>query len=178
MARHEWHQARSALYPSISLNLGMSTTYYKTLHSSTATPFSEQFRNNRGEYIGASLSIPLFNRMQTITSIRRAKNNYCIAQEAYEQKRLELEKMSREAWQDWYAYRKQAVQMAHKVEADSIAYQLTRRQFEEGLSTAIDLRTTSAQLLNSRVTLLQCRLMAMVKEQLVRYYKGYAIWTE
>ena len=156
----------------------MSTTYYKTLHSSTATPFSEQFRNNRGEYIGATLSIPLFNRMQTITSIRRAKNNYCIAQEAYEQKRLELEKLSREAWQDWHAYRTQTAQMVHKVEADSIAYQLTKRQFEEGLSTAIDLRSTSAQLLQSKATLLQCRLMAMVKETLVKYYKGAQIWTE
>ena len=50
--------------------------------------------------------------------------------------------------------------------------------FEEGLSTVIDLRTTSAQLLNSKATLLQCQLMAMVKEQLVRYYRGEAIWTE
>ena len=32
----------------------------------------------------------------------------------------------------------------------------------EGLSTAIDLHTTSAQLLHSKATLLQCRLMAMV----------------
>ncbi len=177
VARHEWHQARSALYPSISLNAGVSTTYYKTLHSPTASAFSEQFRNNRGEYIGASLTIPLFNRLQTVTSIRRARNNYRMAQEAYEQKRLELEKLSREAWQDWQAYRKQIVQMEHKVEADSIAYQLTRRQFEEGLSTAIDLHTTSAQLLNSKATLLQCRLMAMVKEQLVRYFRGETIWS-
>lgn len=91
---------------------------------------------------------------------------------------MELEKLSREAWQDWHAYRTQTTQMVHKVEADSIAYQLTKRQFEEGLSTAIDLRTTSAQLLNSKATLLQCHLMAMVKEQLVRYYKGETIWTE
>ena len=178
VARHEWHQARSALYPSVSLNVGMSTTYYKTLRSSTATSFSEQFRNNRGEYIGASLSIPLFNRIQTITSIRRAKNNYRIACETYKEKQLELEKLSREAWQDWHAYRTQTAQMVHKVEADSIAYQLTKRQFEEGLSTAIDLRSTSAQLLQSKATLLQCRLMAMVKETLVRYYKGAQIWTE
>lgn len=178
VARHEWHQARSALYPSVSLNVGMSTTYYKTLRSSTATPFSEQFRNNRGEYIGATLSIPLFNRLQTVSGIRRAKNNYHIAQEAYEQKQLELEKLSREAWQDWHAYRTQTAQMVHKVEADSIAYQLMKRQFEEGLSTAIDLRSTSAQLLQSKATLLQCRLMAMVKETLVRYYKGAQIWTE
>ena len=57
------------------------------------------------------------------------------------QKQLELEKLSREAWQDWQGYLKQTVQMVEKVEADSIAYQLTKRQFEEGLSTAIDLRT-------------------------------------
>ena len=96
--------------------------------------------------------------------------------ENYEQKLLELDKLSREAWQDWQGYQIQVRQMEEKVEADSIAYELTRRQFEEGLSTAIDLRNTSAQLLNSRATLLQCRLMAVVKEHLVRYYRGETIW--
>ena len=178
VSRHEWHQARASLFPSLSLSAGLSTTYYKTLHSQNAAAFSSQFKNNMGEYVGATLSIPLFNRLQTVTSIRRAKNNYRIACENYEQKQLELEKLAREAWQDWQGYQKQAVQMAKKVEADSLAYRLTRRQFEEGLSTAIDLHTTSSQLLNSKATLLQCRLMAMVKEQLVRYYNGEQIWTE
>ena len=177
-SKHEWHQARASLFPSLSLSAGLNTTYYKTLHSETAASFSNQFKNNMGEYVGATLSIPLFNRLQTVTNIRKAKNNYKIACEAYEQKQLELEKLSHEAWQDWQGYLKQTVQMEKKVEADSLAYQLTRRQFEEGLSTAIDLHTTSAQLLNSKATLLQCRLMAMVKEQLVRYYKGEQIWTE
>ena len=89
-----------------------------------------------------------------------------------------MEKLSREAWQDWLAYQMQTIQMEKKVEADSLSYQLTRRQFEEGLSTAIDLHTTSTLLLKSKATLLQCQLMAMVKEQLVRYYKGETIWTE
>ena len=177
-SRHEWHQARAALFPSLSLSAGLNTTYYHTLHSDEGLPFHTQFTNNLGEYVGATLSIPLFNRLQTVTSIRRAKNNYRIARENYEQKRLELEKLRREAWQDWQGYLKQTEQMVEKVEADSIAYQLTRRQFEEGLSTAIDLRTTSAQLLNSKATLLQCQLMAIVKEQLVRYYRGETIWTE
>lgn len=177
-SKHEWHQARAAFYPSLSLSAGLNTTYYHTLHSDVGESFSNQFNNNMGQYVGATLSIPLFNRLQTITSIRKAKNNYRIAQETYKQKQLELEKLSREAWQDWQGYLKQTVQMVEKVEADSIAYQLTKRQFEEGLSTAIDLRTTSAQLLNSKATLLQCQLMAMVKEQLVRYYRGEAIWTE
>jgi outer membrane protein len=177
-SKHEWHQARSSLYPSLSLSAGLSTTYFRTLHSDATESFGNQFKNNMGEYVGATLSIPLFNRLQTITSIRKAKNNYQKAREAYEQKQLELEKLSLEAWQDWLAYLKQTEQMIEKVEADSISYQLTRRQFEEGLSTAIDLHTTSSHLLQSKATLLQCRLMAMVKEQLVRYYKGETIWTE
>ena len=177
-SKHEWHQARASLFPSLSLSAGLNTTYYKTLHSETAASFSNQFKNNMGEYVGATLSIPLFNRLQTVTNIRKAKNNYQIACEAYEQKQLELKKLSQEAWQDWQGYLKQTVQMEKKVEADSLAYQLTRRQFEEGLSTAIDLHTTSAQLMNSKATLLQCQLMAIVKEQLVRYYKGEQIWTE
>ncbi len=177
-SKHEWHQARASLFPSLSLSAGLNTTYYKTLHSETAASFSNQFKNNMGEYVGATLSIPLFNRLQTVTNIRKAKNNYKIACEAYEQKQLELEKLSHEAWQDWQGYLKQTVQMEKKVEADSLAYQLTRRQFEEGLSTAIDLHTTGSQLLKSKATLLQCQLMAIVKEQLVRYYKGEQIWTE
>ena len=177
-SRHEWHQARAALYPSLSLSAGLNTTYFHTLHSDDVQSFRSQLKNNMGEYVGATLSIPIFNRLQTVTSIRRAKNNYRIACENYEQKQLELEKLSREAWQDWQGYLKQTEQMEHKVEADSLAYQLTRRQFEEGLSTAIDLHATSTQLLKSKATLLQCRLMAIVKEQLVRYYQGIAIWTE
>ena len=177
-SKHDWGQARASLYPTLSLSAGLSTTYYKTLHTENAQSFGKQFSNNMGEYVGVTLSIPIFNRMQTVTNIRKAKNNYKMACEAYEQKHAELEKLSREAWLDWQGYLKQTVQMEKKVEADSLAYQLTYHQYGEGLSTAIDLHTTSAQLLHSRATLLQCRLMAMVKEQMVRYYQGMTIWTE
>ena len=177
-SKHEWSQARASLFPTLSLSAGLSTTYYKTLHTQNAQSFGKQFNNNMGEYVGVTLSIPIFNRMQTVSNIRKAKNNYLLACEAYQLKHAELEKLCREAWLDWQGYLKQTVQMVKKVAADSLAYQLTYHQYKEGLSTAIDLHTTSAQLLHSKATLLQCRLMAMVKEQLVRYYQGMTIWTE
>ena len=177
-SKHEWSQARASLFPTLSLSAGLSTTYYKTLHTENAQSFGKQFSNNMGEYVGVTLSIPIFNRMQTVSNIRKAKNNYQMACEAYELKQAELEKLSHEAWLDWQGYLKQTAQMEKKVEADSLAYQLTYHQYEEGLSTAIDLQTTWAHLLHSKATLLQCRLMAMVKEQLVRYYQGMTIWTE
>ena len=175
-ARHAWHQQRAAFYPTLSVSAGMNTTYYKTLHSTYSESFNRQFRNNMGEYVAATLSVPLFNRLQTVTAVRRAKNNYLMAREAYEAKLTELQQLTIEARQDLSAYNQQTLQMEKKVEADSLAYQLTRRQYEEGLSTAIDLHATSAQLLNSRATLLQCRLTAAMKACLVRYYGGESIW--
>ena len=171
-----WNQARAALYPSLSFGAGLNTTYYKMLHATSTTGFSKQLNNNMGEYITATLRIPLFNRLQTLTSIRKAKNEYLMARENLELKQLELEKLCREAWNDWQGYLKQTQQMEKKVAADSLAYRLTLRQFEEGLSTAIDLHTTSATLMNSKAMLLQCQLMAIVKETLTRYYQGENIW--
>lgn len=176
--RHELREARADLFPSISLGAGVSTSYYRMLHTPNVEPFHDQFHNNMGEYVSATLRIPLFNRMQTLTNIRRARNSYRQSIEDYEAKCQELEKLSREAWQDLEAYRKKSLQMEKKVEADSLAHELTRRQYEEGLATAIDLHSTQSALLQSRATLLQCHLMVMVEELLTKYYKGETIWTE
>ena len=175
-ALHSMRQARAALFPSLSVSAGISTSYNKSLQTDNAKPFSQQFRNNRGEYFGATLSIPVFNRMSTVSGIRRAKNNYRIACENYTQKRTELQKLHIEALLDRNGYIKESEQMTKKVRSDSLAYALVRGQYDEGLATAIDLQTSATSLLNSRAMLLQSRLMAVMKERLARYYKGEVIY--
>ncbi len=174
VARRNLSVARGALSPSLSISGGISTSYNKMLHKET-TSFRDQLEANRGEYIYASVSIPIFNRLQTLTSIRRQRNNLRIAEEELEQKRDELVKLQLQAANDCEGFRKQTLQMQHKVEADSIAARLTTRKYEEGLSSAIDVQTSAATLLESRALLLQCRLMLALKQKLVNYYKGYPI---
>lgn len=171
VARHQLNVAKGALSPSLSINGGVSTSFNKMLHAE-ATPFRDQLKNNKGEYVYASVSIPLFNRMQTLTNIRRQRNNLRIAEEQLAQKREELTKLQLQAAYDCEGYRKQTLQMEEKVEADSLASQLTTRQYEEGLASGIDVQTTSATLLKSRAQLLQCRLMWALKQKLVNYYQG------
>jgi len=177
LARRHLSIAKGALAPSLSLSGGISTSFNKMLHSQ-ATGFRDQLKNNEGEYVYASLSIPLFNRLQTLTSIRRQRNNLRIAEEQLAQKRHELTKLQLQAQNDCEGYRKQTLQMLHKVTADSIAARLTTRKYEEGLSSAIDVQTSAATLLESRAQLLQCQLMLALKQRLVNYYKGIALWTE
>ena len=170
----EVSMARGALSPSLSISGGISTSYNKMLHTE-ATGFRDQLEANRGEYIYASVSIPIFNRLENLTNIRRQRNNLRIAEEELEQKRDELVKLQLQAANDCEGFRKQTLQMQHKVEADSIAARLTTRKYEEGLSSAIDVQTSAATLLESRARLLQCRLMLALKQKLVNYYKGYPI---
>ena len=169
-ALHQLLRTKAVLYPTISVNAGIGTNYYKTLHSENSQSFNQQFKNNRGEYVGASISIPLFNRLNTIASIRRAKNNYKIACENYEQKTLELQKLLREAELDYYGSIKETKQLEKKVASDSIAYTLIKHQYNEGLSTAIDLQTSASTLLNTRANLVKSRLTIALKRQLIRYY--------
>ena len=174
VAKRRLSMARGALSPSLSISGGISTSYNKMLHTE-ATGFCDQLEANRGEYIYASVSIPIFNRLENLTNIRRQRNNLRIAEEELEQKRDELVKLQLQAANDCEGFRKQTLQMQHKVEADSIAARLTTRKYEEGLSSAIDVQTSAATLLESRARLLQCRLMLALKQKLVNYYKGYPI---
>ena len=60
--------------PSITLFGGISSSYYKELHSTAYPDFRTQFNNNFGSYVGISMSIPIFNRLSGVTSMRQAKN--------------------------------------------------------------------------------------------------------
>ena len=119
-----------------------------------------------------SISIPLFNRLGNIAALRRAKNNVRIAEEQYAAKRMELEVLRQQAHLDVKAYQQECVQGTAKVAADSLAYELVRQQYAEGLASPVDLQASATTLLQSRASLLQSRLMVGVKEMMVRYYEG------
>ena len=72
-ARYSLRAARGALLPSLSLSGGVSTSFYRNMDKGGHASFSQQFKNNTGEYIGLSLSIPIFNRLATSSTIRRRK---------------------------------------------------------------------------------------------------------
>ena len=161
--------------PSITLFGGISSSYYKELHSTAYPDFRTQFNNNFGSYVGISMSIPIFNRLSGVTNMRQAKNNYRIACEQYESQKEELQKLVLQAVQDREGYLKESIQMEKKVSSDSLAYHVTRRKYEEGLMTSLDVQNNAATLLESETLLLQSKLTYLMKCRLVDYYKGEEI---
>lgn len=177
-ARYSLRAARGALLPTISLSGGVSTSFFRNMDKGGHASFSSQFRNNAGEYVGLSLSIPLFDRLATYSTIRRRKTALVQAQEnlAYEQS--ELRRIIVEAASDVENSAKEVEKMQEQVEADSIASRLTTRKYEEGLASSIDVKTAAVTLLQSRVKLLQSQLTMAYNKKLLAYYKGETLWTD
>lgn len=177
-ARYSLRAARGALLPTISLSGGVSTSFFRNMDKGGHASFSSQFRNNAGEYVGLSLSIPLFDRLATYSTIRRHKTALLQAQESLAYEQSELRRIIVEASSDVENSTKEVEKMREQVEADSIASRLTTRKYEEGLASSIDVKTAAVTLLQSRVRLLQSQLTMAYNRKLLAYYKGEKLWTD
>ena len=163
---------KGKLYPSIYLSAGIGTSYFDNLKSGS---FDSQFRNNSGEYILFGVQIPLFDGLTRVREVRRAGNNVRIAEEQQNEVLRQLHTAIVQSILERDGYAKESIQMEKKLKSDEIAYQITYRKFEEGLMTTIDLQTSANTLLESKATLLQKKLMYLLKCKQVDYYKGEAL---
>lgn len=161
----------AAVMPTIAFSAGYYTSYYKQLHKEYAS-FADQFDHNHGSYFSFSLSIPIFNRLDAITGIKQARNSYRIAREQLDEQRTELHKLVEQAVQDRDGFLKESIQMEKKEASDALAYTVTKRKYEEGLMTSLDVQTSSATWLDSQANLLQSKLTYFMKCRLVNYYRG------
>ena len=171
-ARYDYKIAKGRLLPSLSLGGGISTNYYKNLsQKGQYDGFASQFRNNRGEYLALTLSIPIYNSDRW-HSVKKARNDWQLAQVNLEETRRKLHDQIAQAVMDAEGYAKELHQMQKKVASDSLAYHMSSRKFEEGMLSTFDLHTAAQTLLESRIKELQMQMLLIIKQRLVGYYQG------
>lgn len=163
---------RGYLMPSLSLSAGIYTSYYSNLsYSGSATPFGSQFRNNRGEYFGVTLSLP-FTNASNWHALKQAKNNWQSSLIDLDNRRRRVHDEVAKAVMDMQGYSRELVQMKRKCASDSLAYHAASRKYEEGMLSTFDLQTSARTLLESRIRSLQMAMLMVMKRRLVNYYQG------
>lgn len=171
-ARYDYKIAKGRLLPSLSLGGGISTNYYKNLsQKGQYDGFASQFYNNQGEYLALTLSIPIYNSDRW-HSVKKARNDWQLAQVNLEETRRKLHDQIAQAVMDAEGYAKELHQMQKKVASDSLAYHMSSRKFEEGMLSTFDLHTAAQTLLESRIKELQMQMLLIIKQRLVAYYQG------
>lgn len=122
VAEENIRAARAGYIPTLSVNAGYSNGYFRVLQQSNKS-FGDQLRENGRFYIGFTLSLPIFDALNTAHSVRRAKIDLCSAQ---------LDKIDADLglYKDIFKAHAQAVAAEHKIPATELALQSSQRAVE------------------------------------------------
>ncbi|MCL1942309.1 MAG: TolC family protein [Candidatus Azobacteroides sp.] len=165
--------SKGNLFPAISLDAGISTDFYRIMDGSIAyTSFKEQIKNKRGQYIGFTLSIPLFNGFSGTADVKRNKSQMMIARYEKDETERAIYSEIEQAVADMNGQADEYYQAKKQTEAMTVAHRVNERMYKEGLISALDLHTGSNRLFQAKVEELNARLKFYLKQKLVNYYKG------
>ena len=170
-AKRELNTAKWQTLPSIGLYAGWNTSYYTYQGSSTAT-FRDQFRNNMGEYVEVSVSIPLWNRLNKQSTISRKRHAFEKASAELDQKRRDVESEVRRAVQDRDGAATAYEQACRKAEVQSEAYTLNLKKLEQGLISPLEFQTANNNYLKAQADEMNSLFKYLIKHAVVRYYNG------
>ncbi len=175
--------ARSTRYPSLTL-FGNGGTSYSSLRQEAIfdaqgnpigfdkVPFGDQFNDNRSASVGLTLSIPIFNRLQTKTNVEQARvryNNLSLDRQNLEQNvALEV----RQAYLDYLTAVKRLDVTEKQVRSARQAEQVERERYDIGASTLVELTQARASLVDAESQRAQAIYQFVFQSKVIEYYLG------
>lgn len=172
-AQLQLRQARGAWSPTLSLNAGWSTTYYTypDMAGYQPLPFREQWKNNGGEYVQLTLSIPIYSKGQHSLALSKSKNEVSRAQARLEQAQRERDNALCRARDEVATAQAAARQAERMAEVKRQAFLLAQRQYALGIITAIEYQTASQSFLTAEADSINALLQLQLKQHQLNYYQ-------
>ena len=164
-------RAKGALLPTLSLSGGLGTNYYTNSKFASA-PFGEQLRNNFSQYVGLSLSIPIFQRFSVRNNIRTAELNFKGQQLQLENTKKALYKEIQQAY--YNAVTAQARYAGSREAASSarLHYELTEEKYKVGKADIAAYNDARNSWLRAESEHIQARFQCLYQTKLLDFYRG------
>lgn len=163
--------AQSALWPTLSLSAGLGSNYYKTSGFDTES-FGRQMKNNFSQYIGLSLSIPIFNRFETRNNIRTARLNMETQQLQLENVKKTLYKEIQQAYYNAVAARAQYASSNEATKSNKAAFDLMAAKYEYGKANITEFNEAKNNWLKAESDLARAKFEYMYDTSLIDFYRG------
>ncbi|MBK7668607.1 MAG: TolC family protein [Sphingobacteriaceae bacterium] len=136
------------------------------------TPFNDQFKNNVNKSIGITLSVPLFNGLQTVTSVKNAKLNALNAKLGQDLAEQNLYKVIAQSYANARAALNKYVASKSSVEASEMSFTFAQQKFNVGAISAFDFNTAKSRLVTAQSNLLQAKFDYLFKLKVLDFYQG------
>ena len=166
--------AKSAYYPTLYLNAGLGSSYYKT-SGFESMGFGRQLRDNFNQYIGASLSVPIFNRFATRNNVRSARLQVDAQQMRLEQAKKSLYKEIQQAYYNAVAAIRQCESSDVALTSASTSFDLMQRKYENGKATLADYQDAKTKYMQAESQQIQSRYTWLFRRKILDFYRGMTL---
>jgi outer membrane protein len=178
-AEKEWKASRKNISVSMgglmpSLDAGASVSSLMPFNIEPG--FSRRFRENENQYVGLSLSLPIFNRRQNITNVKVAKLEYASATAKLDQARQNLYFEMMTNINDLKAAETELSQARKQLAADTLAYQAAEKKYDQGMINVVDFYTVKNRMSSTCAQVLRSELTAEIKRRIIEFYHGNRFW--
>lgn len=163
--------AKSALYPTLHFSAGLGSSYYKT-SGYEAMGFGKQLRDNFNQYLGFSLSVPIFKRFATRNSIRSARLQVHSQQIKLDQAKKQLYKEIQQAYYNAVAARRQCESSDEALTSASTAFDLMQLKYENGKATATEFQDSKTKYMRAESQQIQSRYTYLFRKKILNFYRG------
>ena len=146
--------AKSGWYPTLSMSGGLVTDYYALL-GHTSKGFASQLRDNFSPYVGVSLNVPIFERLETRNNVRMAKLQLESQQIQAENVKKTLYKDIQQAYFNAVASKEKYVSSQVAETSAKEAFDLETALYEAGKSTGTAFNEAKSNYMQSSANLAQ-----------------------
>ncbi|MGQ1787856.1 MULTISPECIES: TolC family protein [unclassified Saccharicrinis] len=169
--------AKSGYYPSLRLvgQWGASANWLMDDPNGINRSLSDQINSTKNTYVGASLNIPIFNKLQTRTNVKNARIRVLDAQYSLGQEKLALRKEIQQAYADALAAYNNYLSSREAVESYKESFRYTEQKFSVGLVNSVDYNVAKTDYTRAQSDLLQSKYEYILRNKILDFYKGIPI---
>lgn len=134
--------------------------------------FWDQLDRNLNNSVGLYMSIPIFNKLQTYTSIRSSRLSLMNAELNLQNTKNQLYKTLQQAWADAKAALNRYSASVKSVDALKESFNYTQQKFDVGLLNSIDYKDAKNNLIKAQSDMLQAKYEYVFRIKVLDFYQG------
>lgn len=164
--------AKSAYQPSVHFSAGYGNSVYSNLTDPTmnTSGFWEQLRNNGNEYIGLSISIPIFSGNSVRNNVKLSRLNVSRQELLLSEAQKSLKKEIEQAYYGAMAAYSTLNSAQKALEAAQLAFENEKASMESGRSDIYDYANAKAEVEQAQATLARSKYDYILRVKILRFY--------
>lgn len=163
--------AQSAYYPQLDLQAGYNTGYYHSFQLNNL-PFARQLKDNSGEVVSLSLSVPIFNRLADVNRVKQARIGILSQELELENNKQVLLKEIQIAYYNALAAREKHLAASKTSEASRISFDFEQLKYTGGKSTPFEFNNAKSRLEKSLAQEAQAKFEFIFRTKIFDFYNG------